>query len=136
MTKHQALSTLVLEKITSGMVASEALDAVFGPGTFDKLAADVYEALQPGLKVYHPEMGEAKPTTRIDAHLCHYGKHYFLTSQIELKGRGVTFLKTLTPGDLTPKAQYKVGYHEYKVTQKALDTICEQHAVGYEMLLD
>ena len=52
MTKQQALSVKVLSKIAEGMTAAEAMDAVFGPGTFDKLASEVYDALQPGLKTY------------------------------------------------------------------------------------
>ena len=88
-----------------------------------------------GLKGYHPEMGEAKPAAQIEAQLSHYGNHYFLKSAIELTGRGVTFLKTLVAGDLTPQAQGKVGWHEYKVTARAFKAICEKHAVAYEMLL-
>ncbi len=126
---------MVLSKISEGMTPSEALDAVFGPGTFDKLASELYDALQPGLKGYHPEMGEEKPAAQIEAHLSHYGKHYFLKSQIELKGRGIYYRGTLKAGDLTPQAQGKVGWHEYKVTEKAFNTICETHAVAYEMLL-
>lgn len=89
-----------------------------------------------GIKSYYPEMGEAKPETLIEARLAHYGKHYFLTSQVELKGRGVTFRGTLKASQLTPQAQHKVGYHEYKVTIAAFDKICKQYAVGYEMPLD
>ena len=46
MTKQQALSLMILKNIADGMTASEAMDAVFGPGTFDKLAGEVYEQLQ------------------------------------------------------------------------------------------
>ena len=88
-----------------------------------------------GLKTYYPEMGEAKPAAKIEARLAHYGEHYFLTSAIELSGRGVEFLKTLKPGDLVPTAQHKVGHHEYRVTIRAFDLICKTHCVAYEMLL-
>ena len=45
MTKQQAISLTILKKIAEGMTASEAMDAVFGPGTFDQLASDVYDQL-------------------------------------------------------------------------------------------
>ncbi len=88
-----------------------------------------------GLKGYHPEMGEEKPAAQIEAHLSHYGKHWFLKSQIELKGRGILYKGRLQASDLAPHAQDKAGWYEYQVTEKALDTICQNHAVAYEMLL-
>ena len=80
-------------------------------------------------------MGEARPDAQIDAQLSHYGEHYYLKSQIELSGRGITFLGILTANELTPQAQHKVGWHEYKVTMRAFDAICKNHAVACEMLL-
>ena len=91
--------------------------------------------MKTGLLGYHPEMGEAKPAAKIEARLGHSGRHYFLKSAIELTGRGVTFLQTLTAGDLTPQAQGKVGWHEYKVTESAFRAIGAKHGVAYEMLL-
>ena len=88
-----------------------------------------------GLLGYYPEMGEQRPDALIDAHLGHYGKHYYITSQVELKGRGVRYRKTLTASDLTPHAQHKVGWHEYCVTERAFEKICRQYRVAYEMLL-
>lgn len=48
MTKQQALSVILLKKIADGMTASEAMDDTFGPGTFAKLASDVYDTLRAG----------------------------------------------------------------------------------------
>ena len=90
---------------------------------------------QAGLIGYHPEMGEAKPEALIDASLCHYGEHYYLTSRVALSGRGVQFRKTLQSTDLTPAAQHKAGWHEYRVTVKAFEQICKQYRVAHEMLL-
>ena len=84
---------------------------------------------------YMPEMGQAKPEADIEARLCHYGKHYYLTSKVELKGRGVTFRRTNTADNCVPGSSH-IGQHEYCVTLKAYDRICKMHSVSYEMLLD
>lgn len=42
-----------------------------------------------GVHVYCSEMGEREPQTPIKARLGHYGTHYYLTTQLELKGRGI-----------------------------------------------
>jgi len=85
---------------------------------------------------YTPEMNEAKPDVAIEASLAHYGRHYFLKTRLELKGRGIEFLKTLTSGDLVPEAQHRVGTHEYKVTIKAFEKLLETHKIAEERLLD
>ena len=89
-----------------------------------------------GLVGYYPEMGEARPAdAAIDAQLSHYGKHYFLKTPLVLTGRGVEHLGTLTSAQLTPAAQHKVGWHEYKVTVRAFEAICRTHKVASESLL-
>ena len=88
-----------------------------------------------GLIGYHPEMGELKPEAQIEATSGHYGKHWFLKSQIELKGRGITLLHVLTSNMLTPQAQHKVGWCEYQVTEVAFEKICKQHRIVTEILL-
>ena len=45
MTKAQAISKMILDNIAKGMEPREAVDAVLGEGTFEGLAADVYDAL-------------------------------------------------------------------------------------------
>lgn len=90
-----------------------------------------------GLDFFHPEMGETRAADAvIDASLSHDGKHYYLTTSLVLTGRGVVMLKTLTANDLVPQARHKIGWHDYKVTEKAFDAICKQYKVSYEMLLD
>lgn len=85
---------------------------------------------------YTPEMGEKKPEgTQIEASLSHYGTHWFIKTPLQLKGRGIEYRDTLTASDLTPIAQDKVGWHRYKVTQRAFDKLCEQYAVASESLL-
>ncbi len=44
--KNAALSLLIARKINEGMDVKDALDAVLGDGTADKLISDVYHALR------------------------------------------------------------------------------------------
>lgn len=46
MTKTQAISTMILAAIKDGKDVREAVDAVLGVGTFEKLAGDLYDALR------------------------------------------------------------------------------------------
>jgi len=46
MTKSQAISTMILTAIQDGKDVREAVDAVLGQGTFEKLAGDLYDALR------------------------------------------------------------------------------------------
>ncbi len=77
-----------------------------------------------GLTSYYPEMGEAKPVAQIEARLSHYGKHWFLTTALTLKGRGIS-----------PETTSRPGMNRYKVTEKAFEQICKQYAVSSESLL-
>jgi len=86
-------------------------------------------------KSYHPEMNEVKPTAQIEAQLSHYGKHWFVKTPLQLKGRGIVFLDTLTADKLTPQGQRLVGWHQYKVTEAAFTKLCEQYDVVSESLL-
>ena len=43
-----------------------------------------------GVYCYTPEMGEEKPDCQIESQLSYYGKHYYLWTSLELKGRGIT----------------------------------------------
>lgn len=90
----------------------------------------------PGVKSYTPEMGERKPAVRMEARLAHYGKHYFIDTTEELSGRGIEFLKTYTPHDLTQAGQRLVGWHSYKVTTRAFEKLKAQYPIGYETHLD
>jgi hypothetical protein len=86
---------------------------------------------------YTPEMGQKRPDdAEIDAQLSHYGKHYFLDTPLTLSGRGVLYLCTYSPEQLTGPGQRKAGWHHYKVTIAAYERICEQYTVAYESLLD
>ncbi len=90
------------------------------------------------LHTYHPEMNQQpNSNATIRANLSHYGRHYFVSSKnpIAIK-QGVEFLKTLESSELNELGQYRVGWHEYKMTIKAFDKLCKMEDVNLEMLLD
>jgi len=46
MTKQQAISTLILNEVANGKTIREAFEAILGAGTYEALAADVWETLK------------------------------------------------------------------------------------------
>lgn len=88
-----------------------------------------------GLKCYWPEMGEKRPLAQIRATLGHYGKHYYLRTPMELKGRGIALIGVMKSESLTPTGQYMAGWNEYKVTSAAFELIKNNYAVSMEALL-
>lgn len=44
--KNQVASLLILQKIAEGLSSTEALDAVCGAGTSERLASDLWEELR------------------------------------------------------------------------------------------
>lgn len=86
-------------------------------------------------KFYCPEMNEARPVgTQIDAHGGHYGG-WFLDTPLILKGRGIRHLTTYTAEQLTPQAQHKVGWHQYKVTDLAFEKLETTYLIAVENIL-
>ncbi len=86
-----------------------------------------------GLKSYYPEMKETKPEAQIEATLGHYGKHWFVRTPLTLKGRGIVDRGALTAEELT--TDRLVGWNQYKVTERAFETLCEKYTVVTENLL-
>lgn len=86
--------------------------------------------------LYWPEMGEAEPKAQIKASPAHGGKHYFLYTPLDLKGRGVKFVKTFVAKDLSQHDQRMVGWHVYQVTNRAYDAIEERYSISQRCLLD
>ncbi len=93
------------------------------------------QALARGLKSYYPEMNEVKPAAAIEASLGHYGKHWYLRTTLTLKGRGIVDRGPIKASELTEKGQRLAGWNQYKVTERAFETICETHTVVTESLL-
>ena len=52
-----------------------------------------------GTYLYTPEMGQSKPEgCQIEASHSYYGGHYFIYTQLEIKGRGITLLEKSRSG--------------------------------------
>ena len=98
---------------------------------------EALKAEKPGVYVYALEMGQQKPEgCQIEAHRAYYGGHIFIDTPLELKGRGIRFLKTYKPGDLTSFGQYKSGWNTYRVTNRAYDLLKTRYAISWESYLD
>ena len=91
---------------------------------------------KPGLYCYTPEMGEKKPECQIEAHRSFYGDHHYIDTKLSLKGRGIKHNRVLEEKHLSKSAQYKVGWNEYIVTERAFEKLQEQYTISQELLLD
>ncbi len=94
------------------------------------------EASDPGLYVYCQEMGEGKPACQIEAERSYYGRHYYLRTPLELRGKGIRLNRTLEEKNLKAADKYKAGWLEYLVTERAFDRLREQYTISMESLLD
>lgn len=92
--------------------------------------------IHPGVYCYTPEMGEQKPECQIEAHRSYYGSHYHIDTPLELKGRGITKNGVIQAKNLRVDHQYKAGWFEYTVTERAFNKLKEQYTISQEMLLD
>ena len=81
-------------------------------------------------------MGEQKPQCQIEAARSYYGRHYHISTPLELKGRGITFDRVLEAKNLTERYQYKDGWNEYTVTERAFDMLQQKYSISQESLLD
>lgn len=93
------------------------------------------ERIAKGIHSFTPEMGQRKVNAQMDARLSHYGKHYFVDTCIELKGRGITFIKIYSAGDFI-RPCHKVGWKSYKVTKAAFEKLKSQYSISVESNLD
>lgn len=91
---------------------------------------------QNGVHCYTPEMGDRKPAVKMEASIGHYGKHYYIDTTEELKGRGIEFIKTYKDGDFIRPNYYKVGWNEYCVTTNAFEKLKTQFSISMECCLD
>ena len=89
-----------------------------------------------GVYSYTPEMGQQKPECQMEASLAYYGKHYFVDTPIELKGRGITLLRQYEEKDFCTPGNHKVGWYEYCVTKKAFEKLKAEYSISMERLLD
>lgn len=93
-------------------------------------------AESPGVYCYTPEMGQRKPDCQMEASRGYYGKHWYIDTPLSLKGRGITFLKKYTDNDFYMPGNYRVGWNEYRVTDRAFDKLKEQYTISQRCYLD
>ena len=96
-------------------------------------AADPVEV--PGVYCYTPEMGGQKPDCQMEASRGYYGKHWFIDTPLELKGRGIELIKKYQEKDFCSK-DHRVGWNEYRVTNRAFEKLKEKYSISQECLLD
>ncbi len=96
-------------------------------------AADPVEV--PGVYCYTPEMGGQKPDCQMEASRGYYGKHWFIDTPLELKGRGIELIKKYQEKDFCSK-DHRVGWNEYRVTNRAFEKLQEQYTISQELFLD
>lgn len=93
-------------------------------------------AESPGVYCYTPETGQQKPDCQMEASRGYYGKHWYIDTPLSLKGRGITFLKKYTDNDFYMSGNYRVGWNEYRVTDRAFDKLKEQYTISQRCYLD
>lgn len=86
------------------------------------------------ITTYYPEMNHPKPASKIEGRFSPDQKHVIVKTPLALKGKGVKHLGVLTAGQLTPQAQHKVGWNEYKITIAAAKAMTD--VVAVELLLN
>ena len=96
-------------------------------------AADPVEV--PGVYCYTPEMGGQKPDCQMEASRGYYGKHWFIDTPLELKGRGIELIKKYQEKDFCSK-DHRVGWNECRVTNRAFEKLKEKYSISQECLLD
>ena len=96
-------------------------------------AADPVEV--PGVYCYTPEMGGQKPDCQMEASRGYYGKHWFIDTPLYLKGRGIELIKKYQEKDFCSK-DHRVGWNEYRVTNRAFEKLKEKYSIPQECLLD
>lgn len=79
---------------------------------------------KPGLYYYYPEMGEPEPIgCQMSASLSHNGRHYYITSSIELKGRGITLIEK------------NEKFFEYRCTDNAYEKLQKLYSIKVKSFL-
>ena len=99
----------------------------------DPIEKEVVE--DPGVYRYTPEMGGQKPDCQMEASRGYYGKHWFIDTPLELKGRGIEFIKKYQEKDFCSK-DHRAGWNEYRVTNRAFEKLQEQYTISQELFLD
>lgn len=89
---------------------------------------------QSGVYHYTPEMGQKEPDgCQMEAGLCYYGKHYWVDTPIELKGRGITETEAHWVDGCKKQIE---NWRSYRVTKKAFEKLKERYCIVMECCLD
>ena len=87
------------------------------------------------ISFYYPEMNEVKPVDVVgEVTRAYYGKHYFVKTTLELKGRGISLEDTYNESNCNNPDKY--GWNRYKVTNLAMDKLSSKYNFSQELLLD
>jgi hypothetical protein len=90
---------------------------------------------------YCPEMKQSKPHHKfydMEVQASYDYKYQYITTPLEIKGRGITFIGTIDPKNYhsVDRIAYKIGWNEYKVTNNAFKKLEENYKIVRETLLD
>ncbi len=87
------------------------------------------------ISYYYPEMNDPKPSN-VDGEIsrAYYGKHFFVKTPLELKGRGIKLIDTNDENNCNNPAKY--GWNRYKVTNRAMEILEANYNFSQELLLD
>lgn len=92
------------------------------------------KAVTPGVFRYTPEMGQQKPEgCQMEARLSYNGKHYFVDTPLQLKGRGIT---ETTPVWCKGSRKQLENWKSYRVTPKAFEKLKSLYPISMECFLD
>lgn len=147
---NESESTDVVE-FYAGTIAVCHEEGIFLPGEVERITEQTrskrldlakpeqiaaQDATKPGTYYYTPEMDQKKPQCQIEAHRSYYGKHYYIDTPLDLKGRGIRHIKKYEAGDLSASGSHKSGWNEYEVTERAFNLLAEKYSISQEVLLD
>ena len=91
---------------------------------------------KPGTYLYTSEMGQEKPVCQMEASRGYYGGHMYIDTPLEIKGRGIAFVKRYSEKDFVNPNNHKVGWNHYRVTNRAFEKLKQQYTISMECLLD
>jgi hypothetical protein len=83
---------------------------------------------------YSPSTGQRRPIAQIEGYCII--DNYYLSTPLELKGKGITFLKKYTNEEAATNTDLHAGWNQYKVTLKAFDKLKEHYAIMTESLAE
>lgn len=87
----------------------------------------------PGVHTFWPELGDSRPEVKMEASLSYYGKHYFVDTPLDLKGRGITPVEVHWVDGCQKALE---GWKSYRVTKKAFEALKAKYPISMECLLD